>query len=114
MGSKKKAVIKTYTVSFSTLAKRRKYQIEDHISLIQDQPLNAVKVGDAFNKVFDRIASNPFLFKPCEELPSPDNIFRKATCLSWYVIYQIIESEVVILDIIHHSQNPSKLNRLDE
>jgi len=69
-------------------------------------------VGDAIFKVIDRIAVNPFAFKECEELATKTKIYRKATCLSWLIIYKIAAPEIIILGIIHSSRKPANLKAL--
>jgi hypothetical protein len=46
-------------------------EITGYIAFINHQTMNAIKVGDALFKSFNKIASYPFAFKECEELSSP-------------------------------------------
>ncbi len=80
--------------------------------LVNQQPLNAIKVGDALLATIDRITASPFLFRQCEEIPTKGKIYRKATCYSWPVIYRIKINEIIILGIIHGSCRPVRIKKL--
>jgi len=76
------------------------------------EPLNAIHVGEQIYRTIDRIGKNPFAFRECEEIPTPNKIYRKAVCLSWMIIYRINTDEVVILDIIHGSRHSNRIRRI--
>ena len=71
MGRQKKTTTETYPLRISINALQNIDEITGYIAFINHQPLNAIKVGDALFKSFDKIASYPFAFKECEELSSP-------------------------------------------
>src|SRR5258706_420036 len=75
-------------------------------------PLNAIKIGDAIFAIFDKIATNPFAYKECEQLSTKTKMYRQASCYSWYIIYKILATEIVILGIIHQSRKPARLKAL--
>lgn len=112
MGKQKKATPKAYQVSLSTVALQNIDEITGYIAFIHRQPLNALKVGDLIFKTIDRIASNPFAFKECEELVTKTKMYRRAICSSWIIIYRITNENILILGIIHSSRRPSKLKVL--
>ena len=112
MGRKKKRTPKTYSLRLSNNALRNIEEITGYIAFINHQPLNAIKVGDALFKTFDKIAVNPFVFKECEELPTKTKMYRQARCLSWSIIYKIKSVEIIILGITHQSRKPSKIKAL--
>jgi len=112
MGKQKKAARKAYQVRLSTYALQNIDEITGYITFINQQPINAIKVGDTIFKIIDKIATNPFSFKECEELPTKTKIYRRALCLSWLIIYKITATEIIILGIIHSSRKPSKLKAL--
>lgn len=65
MGEQKKTTAKTYAVKVSLNALQNIDEITGYIAFINQQPLNAIKVGDALFATIDRIAANPFLFRQC-------------------------------------------------
>ena len=112
MGRQKKTTPETYPLRISNNALQNIDEITGYIAFINHHPMNAIKVGDALFKLFDKIAAYPFAFKECEELPTKTKIYRQAKCLSWSVIYKIRPDEIIILGIIHQSRRPSKLKTL--
>ncbi len=109
MGRQKKTTPKTYTVRLSLNALQNIDEISGYIAFINQQPLNAIKTGDAIFDTIDKIAINPFVFKECEEIPTKTKMYRRAVCFSWSIIFRIKISEVIILGIIHQSRRPSKI-----
>ena len=112
MGRQKKATPESYPLRISKSALQNIDEITGYVAFINHQPLNAIKVGDALFKSFDKIGSYPFAFKECEELSTKTKIYRQARCLSWSIIYKIKSAEILILGIIHQSRRPSKLKAL--
>jgi plasmid stabilization system protein ParE len=112
MGKQTKEIDKTYTVRLSFPAQQNIDEITGYIAFINQQPLNAIKVGDAFFTSIDKIALNPFAFKECAQLPTKTKMYRQASCYSWYIIYKITATEIVILGIIHQSRKPTRLKAL--
>jgi len=104
MGAKKEATPKTYKIRVSHNALQNIDEITGYIALINQQPLNAIKVGDSIFKTIDRIAKNPLAFKECKELPTKTKMYRRALCLSWSIIYRISNTDIVILGIINQSR----------
>lgn len=112
MGTKEKANRKAYKVEISVNAQRNIDEITGFIAFINQQPLNAIRVGDAFFEMFEKIALNPLVFKECEELPTKTKMYRKAVCMSWHIIYKIKGEIIYILGIMHSSRKPSKIKKL--
>ena len=112
MDRPKKTTPKTYQVRISVNALQNIEEITGYIAFVNQQPLNAIKVGDALFKTIDRIAFNPLAFRECEELPTKTKMYRRAVCYSWLIIYRIKGPEIVILGIIHSSRKPSKRRSL--
>ena len=112
MGRQKKTAPKSYQIRVSVNALQNIDEITGYIAFINQQPLNAIKVGDAIFEVIDRIAANPFAFRECEELPTQTRMYRRAVCYSWRIIYRIKADEIVVLGIIHHSRRPSRVKAL--
>jgi plasmid stabilization system protein ParE len=76
----------TYQVRISVNALQNIEEITGYIAFVNQQPLNAIKVGDALFKTMDRIAINPLAFRECEELPTKTKMYRRAACYSWWII----------------------------
>lgn len=114
MGRKEKTTVKTRQISLrvSVNALLNIDEITGYIAFIKEQPLNAIKVGDALFAVIDRIHANPLAFKECEEMRTVSKMYRKATCYSWYIIYRVTDAEINILGIIHQSRKSSKIRTL--
>jgi plasmid stabilization system protein ParE len=112
MGAKKKTTPQTYKVRLSLNATRNIDEITGYIAFINQQPLNAIKVGDAIFKIIERIGANPFVFKECPGIPTKSKIYRSANYLSWSIVFRIKDAEILILGIIHHSRRPSKVRKL--
>jgi plasmid stabilization system protein ParE len=112
MGAQKKATPKAYEIRISANALQNLDEITGYIAFINLQPLNAIKVGDAIFTTIDKIAANPYAFKECEEIPTKTKMYRRASCLSWTIIYKISGIEIVILGIIHKARRPSRVKAL--
>lgn len=112
MGSSKKKTPKKYPLRLSAIALRNIDEITGYIAFINNQPANAVKVGDAIFRTIDRIALNPFPFKECEEITTRTKMYRRAVCLSWIIVYKIVPAEIIVLGIIHKSRKPAMLKAL--
>lgn len=112
MGPKKKTSAERYKVRVSSHAVQHINEITGYIAFIEQQPANAVKVGDALWYTIDRISRNPLAFRECEEMPTRNKMYRRATCFSWSVIYRVNENDILILGVIHHSRKPAKIRRL--
>lgn len=87
-------------------------KLRGYIAFIQHQPLNAVKIGDGIFQLLEKIASNPWKFKECEQLQTKTHIYRQATFKSWHIIYKVKSAEVIILGILRASRKPSRLKAL--
>jgi plasmid stabilization system protein ParE len=112
MGSQTKATGKNYKVRITVTALQHIDEITGYIAFINQQPLNAIKAGDAIFATIDRISLNPFAFRQCEEIPTKTKIYRRAICFSWSIIYRIKPGEIVVLGIIHGSRRPARIRKL--
>ncbi|ULQ52381.1 type II toxin-antitoxin system RelE/ParE family toxin [Flavihumibacter fluvii] len=109
MGQQKKAAAKNYQVRISNNALKNIDEITGYIAFINNQPINAIKIGDKIFNSIDRISANPLAFKECELLRTKSKMYRRAACLSWSIIYRVKPGEVLILGIIHQSRRPVNL-----
>jgi plasmid stabilization system protein ParE len=112
MGRQKTTASTAYEIRISTNALQNIDEITGYIAFVNQQPLNAIKVGDALYRVIDRIARNPFAFRECEELPTKTKMYRRALCYSWRIIYRIKTNKVLVLGTIHSSRRPSLVKPL--
>lgn len=112
MGSTKKATATAYSVRVTDEAEKNKNEIIGFISFVRNQTLNAVRIADALQRKFVRIGCNPWAFKECEEIPTKNRMYRKASCYSWFIVYKISGTVVIILGIIHQACKPSKIRSL--
>ncbi len=112
MGSQKKTAPKAYQLKFSVNALQNIEEITGYIAFVNQQPLNAVKVGDALFDVIDRITRNPLAFRECEELPTKTRMYRRAVFYSWLIIYRIKGEQIIILGLLHSSRRPSWIKTL--
>lgn len=112
MAKQKKAIETTRQIRVSINALQNINEITGYIAFVNQQPLNAIKLGDAFFALFERVEQNPFAFKECIELPIKSKKYRQAVCFSWLIIYKITDNEIIILGIIRGSRRPSRLSSL--
>jgi len=112
MGLQEKAAPKNYEVRVSVNALQNIEEITGYIAFVNQQPLNAAKVGDAILATIEHIARNPFAFRECEELPTKGKLYRRATCFSWYIVYRIKDEMILVLGVIHSSRRPSQIKSL--
>ncbi len=108
MGKKTQGASTAYQVRFSDNAVQNIDEITSYIAVHNHQPMNAVKVGDALFAAIDQIGLRPYHFKECSLLPTKSKMYRQTLCLSWYIIYKIVDTQITILGIIHVSRKPSK------
>ena len=112
MDSAKGKTSKTYSLRITENALQNIDEITGYIAYIKHQPLNAIRVGDKIFETFDKIEKNPLSYRECEEIQTKSKIYRKAVCMSWLIIYKVIENNIVILGIIHGSRRSSKIRIL--
>jgi len=112
MDRPKGAIGAAYQVRLSENAIQNIDEITGYIAFINHQPLNAIRVGDAIFKAIDKIERNPYAFKECGLIPTKSKMYRQKLCLSWYIIYKIVASRIIVLGIIHTARKPSKIKAL--
>ena len=111
MGKKEKTTTQARKIRILHEAYKDIDNITDFIADDNQQPLNAIKVGETIFTSIERIENNPFVYKECEQLTTKTKIYRQASCLSWLIIYKITATEIVILGVIHGARNPSKIKK---
>ena len=80
MGKAKKATPEKREIKLTEAALKDIEEIISYISFVQQQPLNAVRIGDAFFKAIDKIEQNPFAYKECPAIPTKSKMYRMAVC----------------------------------
>lgn len=89
MGKAKKRDPEIPQIKVSSFAVQQIEDIIKYIAFVNQQPLNAVNISEAFESTISKIEANPFAFKECEQLVTKTKIYRQAVCLSWLIIYRI-------------------------
>lgn len=112
MGKKEKRASEGREIRIARQAYDDIDQLTEFIAVANQQPLNAVKVGNALFEKMGNIAANPFAYKECEALPTKGKIYRQASCLSWLIIYKITANDIIILGVLHKSRRPSRIKKL--
>ena len=64
-------------------------KIVDYISIIQKQPLNAIKIGNGINETMLKIIENPLIYSECENIPTKTKIYREAGYKTWLIIFKV-------------------------
>jgi plasmid stabilization system protein ParE len=112
MGKKENETSKSFRLGISLSALNDLDEITDFITYVNEQPLNAIKVGDAIFDTIDKIRKNPFVYKECEAIPTKTKLYRQAVCMSWLIIYKIMKNEIRVLGIIHGARKPAVIKKL--
>lgn len=77
MGKEKRESPQTRQIRVTINAAKDIDDITTYIAIVNKQPLNAVKVGDAILKVICKIEQSPFAYKECEAIPTKTKIYRR-------------------------------------
>ncbi len=85
----------TYQIRLSENAVKNIDEITGYIAFINHQPLNAIKVGDAFFKAFSKIEKYPHIYKECSLIPTKSKMYRQKSCFKWYIIYKIVPPQII-------------------
>ena len=105
-----------YSVPYSLIIKEKFFEnlekIVDYISIIQQQPLNAIKIGDGINETMLKIIDNPLIYSECENIPSKTKIYREVGYKTWLIIFKIKNNKVIILGVLSSKQKPSSFKKL--
>ncbi|MCD6013477.1 MAG: hypothetical protein K0Q79_3339 [Flavipsychrobacter sp.] len=112
MGKQEKANTGTYQIVLTDNALGNIDEITGYIAFINHEPMNAIKVGDAIMAAIEKIGRSPLVYRECEELKTKSKMYRRAICLSWIIIYKVIDFEITILGIIHSARRPHSIKKL--
>jgi plasmid stabilization system protein ParE len=91
------------------LAKESLDNIYEYI--LQDSLLNARKVKKELIKLVGSLNDFPKKYSKEEFLLELSENFRSVSKWSYKVIYEITNESIIIVDIFHTSQRPSKISR---
>ncbi len=67
---KKTQATTAYKVKLSQNAIQNIDEIVGYIAFIQQQPINAIKVGDTIYAAIEKIQTNPYAYKECHSIPT--------------------------------------------
>jgi len=76
------AIATAYQIRLSENAIQNIDEITAYIAFVNHQPMNAIKVGDAFFNAFGKIEKNPYAYKECGLIPTKSKMYRQKLCLS--------------------------------
>lgn len=107
-----KAAAQPHQIRISRYAFLHISEITRYIRFEQQSPLNADKVGEAIYATIKRIAENPLYYQECKYMLTKAKMYRQAICLSWFIIYKITATEVIILGVLPQANHPSKFKAL--
>jgi plasmid stabilization system protein ParE len=75
--------------------------------------VRAKKVITTIRTLVRKIPSNPYKHVQCFEVKYPSPLIRKAlVAKTYWIIFEIEESRIVILDIVHGSMDPEEYKSL--
>lgn len=103
---------KTYRLIIQPNYYRNLDEIVTHIAFEKNQPLNALKVAEGINATMQKIASNPLMYSPCENLPTQSNIYREARFKSWLIVFKLSRSQITILGVLSGRKKSSAFKKI--
>ncbi len=112
MGTEKKDAPEKYRLKITENGYASIDEIAEHIALEKFEPQSAASVVDRIYKAIDKIPLNPFIHSECQEIPTKKKIYRKALCMSWWIVYRIKNDEIVVLGVVSCSCYKSKIRSL--
>jgi len=112
MGKANRKDAETREIRITHIADKNISDILHYIGSVNHQPLNAEKVRKRIISTITRIELNPDAFGECPEIPTLSQMYRRAICLSWQIVYRIKPTETIILGVIHKSQKSSTIKAL--
>lgn len=72
----------TYQLTLSQKAIQNIDEITNYIAIVNQQPLNAIKVIDAIFEAIDKIKEMPYAFKECGLMPTKNKCTARQNVLS--------------------------------
>ena len=100
-----------YKVVWSRNSQQSLDDVASYIAL--DSVFHAERVRKEILLLGNGLSLNPYKFQECIELPTKNNVYRKATYARNYkIIYKIVRQQIWILDVFHGKRNPAALRKL--
>jgi addiction module RelE/StbE family toxin len=93
-------------VTWTARARADLKAVHDYIA--KDSPLNAKRVVREMHRKAATLAETPLVGRVVPELKDPN--IREIPAYSWRLIYQLRESRVLVLTVIHKRSRPSAVD----
>lgn len=89
-------------------------EVEKTIEYIaQDSPKNAIKFGEDFMPLIDKISKNPETYPLVKQLPTKHNWYRFAIYKkNWKVVFKNLKSTLLFLGFFHNKQSVEKIKKM--
>lgn len=100
-----------YQVIVSRTARASLRSLVEYIK--KDSPLAARKVREALIALAESLSSNPERYSPEPLLAHKSENYRSASKWDYKLIYKIKNARVIVLDIIHTKQSPSRIQDIE-
>lgn len=78
-----------------------------------DSPLAAKKVREALITLAESLATNPERHSPEPLLAHKPTTYRSVHKWNYKMIFKVVKQQVIVLDIIHTKQGPSRTQEID-
>ncbi len=112
MGKEKEDASKTYRLRTTDHVYQNIDDITNYIAIKKREPQSAIDVANRLIKAIKKIPLNPYGHRECEEIPTKRKMYRKALCMSWWIVYRIKNDEIVVLGVVSCSCYKSKIRSL--
>ena len=99
-----------YQVAITRTARASLRSIVEYIK--QDSPSAAKKVREALIALAESLSSNPERHSPEPLLAHKAVTYRSAHKWNYKMIFKIAKQQVIVLDIIHTKQHPSRTQEI--
>ena len=96
-------------IRWDRLSRENLEDIYEYIS--QDSPQNARKVKKALIKLVGSLNDFPEKYSKEEFLKEEPENYRSVSKWSYKIIYEVTEEAIIIADIFHTRQHPSKISK---
>jgi len=90
------------------ISRRAEHEINSIFYFIREEkenPSAAIKVKEKLLTKISDIGLTPFANKKWEGAKDLERDIRKANCLSWIILYEVVGDKIEILKIIHRSKD---------
>lgn len=108
MGGRKK--IYAFEIEIS---KKAEFEINNICNYIGEEKGNPSAANNVKGKIYKKILTiqlTPFANKPWDGAIGLNRNIRKGVCLSWIILYEVLENKIEILKIIHRSKDNKSIS----